>query len=280
MTPAQAAAEHAERITDEAVHFVRPRTVVFVRGDHPKHHQAFATGVLFEVAGEGFIFTAAHNVKDAEELDLYRLGLMLAQPKIARIPWRHAHWVPTPFDICVIQLQQPATDMLKELGALFVRPGDLLLRETDATFLVAGYPLEFSPRGAPPTMLTYWASQISETCQVLANGHDPRREILLTYDPDEVVKPNSAPTTLPLPHGLSGCGIWALRPLQQPAWEWSAGQIKLAAIEFASVKSEKLVRATKIRHCLTLLRHHRSDLGRALDLSLVTNGDPYPARRR
>lgn len=219
-----------------------------IQNGTPLHNR---TGVLLAIADQGFLITAAHNLKQITDhgIPLYVTSPKQGQGGIQLIGKLHATEEDT-IDVAVIELSKETKVTLDDAGARFLRVTDVdnQAAPTPGLYLVRGYPIacNHSPftystvlfRGEPPADSEY--------------PFDPSFHLLLDHSRylqdragDEFLSPKIV--------GMSGCGIWRLTQRSKSELSsWMPDERRLVAIQ-TKCKYGSYMKGTWVKHAFGLI---------------------------
>jgi hypothetical protein len=225
----------------------------------PKHDR---TGVLLAIADQGFLITAAHDLKQITDhrIPLYVTSPKLGQGGIPLIGQLHATEEKT-VDVAVVELSKETKATLNDAGARFLRVTDIdnQAAPTPGLYLVRGYPIacNHSPmtystvlfRGEPPSDSQY---SFDSSFHLLLD----HSRYLQGRGGEEFLSPKIV--------GMSGCGIWRLttRPKSDLSL-WKPEERRIVAIQ-TKCKYGSYMKGTWIKHAFGLIYHCCPQLRRVM----------------
>jgi hypothetical protein len=139
-------------------------------------------------------------------------------------------------------------------------------KHEQASYLIMGYPFAFS--NAEESSRTIVSDPIRHVTGVHRGEIDERDEqadILLSY-PEEAIDANGSKARVPLPQGISGCGIWRLNEPGKPLDLWKPEDKKLVAIEHRWRSKKRYIRGTSIGYALNLIYQSYPSIRSVFDL--------------
>jgi hypothetical protein len=241
------------------------------------------SGVLLQILEKHFIITAAHTfdkLKAAGNLPLFIIsgivgdnliplnGITLRSSKTSDPISRHDD----PFDICVCELPSEIAIRVKK-GKRFlhlneVDPFDRL--EPRSWYMVFGCPTVWNPSDDGGRRVFSTACSLNTFVYCGERGKLPNVEtdveILMDFNQETCVPDNEGDPGLPDPNGMSGCGIWRLVEAATETTRWKPDDIRLVGIEHTWNKEFHVLRGTRIRFALQLIRLNHTDLWSAFEL--------------
>ena len=175
------------------------------------------TGVLYSIAGEHFVLTAAHTLQRTVSYNI-PLFLSVNTPHVLPFSLEHAKFHSTEEedrDVSVIWLP-PEIGLEVSKHKIFLRHNqiDFEVNENKGLFMFFGYPLDWSAKLLSEDTL------LSTGIAFAGHPYSGEREPSAKYHPDvhmglqfsrEVINlGNNKYEHLPHPKGISGCGIWQI----------------------------------------------------------------------
>jgi hypothetical protein len=220
------------------------------------------SGVLIAIADQGFLVTAAHELK--EYIDV-RIPLYVTSPRreeggIQLVGELHAT-EESKIDIAVVKMNDETKARLDNAGARFLRKTDLddRIMAVPGIYLVRGYPLEFNADRMTYSTVLYQGDIPTDS----EYPFDPACHLLLDHSRDLRWRGGQVARS-PRIKGMSGCGIWRLTT-RQPSdlATWSPDERRLVAIQ-TKCKYGSYMKGTWIGHALGLIHHRCPELRTAM----------------
>src|SRR5262249_12615067 len=170
-------------------------------------------------------------------------------------------------DVAVAKLdEETVSNILTSHRFLRLLDIELQERQDDALYLVLGYPAKWPTQAAVSSlkpMAFLGAKYTGELNPQLTL--DPGIHLLLGYEQDGLSLLHRQPAILPEVHGMSGGGIWRVADWTcDRLTDWNGGNCKLVAIQHSWNRTRRYIKATWIRHALSLIWHHYPALRAAL----------------
>jgi hypothetical protein len=229
--------------------------ILGVQDDQIRHDR---TGVLYRIADDHFVLTAAHDLQEIVKANI-PLHLSMNQPGVMPVSLGEARFHSTEQvgrDVTAIWLPpECAREVAQHKDFLSHNQIDLNGADTRGPFILFGYPMN-------------WSGHIVSEDHIVSKGlvfvtfpHDgPRLEtahyapsvhMLLNFTRDAIKSTKGNVDRLPKLHGISGCGVWQVGDKTgneiKPRDEES---VTLVAIQHRWFPDLNYVQATKIRHTL------------------------------
>ncbi len=242
----------------------------------------FGTGVLLQVADACFIITASHvaicGVSDGPARGFDGLPLTVAtgdqNPAGVPLAWNIIHQIPDPTDIALIELENKQADAIRRdkrflsLGHFDIRPE----LDYDDAYVILGYPNDDTitdpvARGSWSAIHGYFTQPYPWDRGTLLDKFDKDVHFAFNHLPGPNRNYGGPHRGFPAPTGISGCGIWKVNSNGEPPDRWDPEKARLIAIEHAAYKDCQVIKGTKIPYLVALLRKHRPDLLKSIDLS-------------
>ena len=243
-----------------------------------------ASGTFVKIGGRYFVATAAHCVKDdpKERLGVVAIGSgappnaqgsKILTPKISNVGWRGGKCEDAD-DVGWIELQTGAGPAIeKDWGRIFTTLDRFDPRPVPppTSVYLFGVPGEYVRREDDPMTLhmgafPYLANVIPTPAK--RQGDD----IYVAFE--SVMKTADGFRKTPDAKGLSGSGIWVVRP--EYAGVWTPDVAKLVAIEHMRPRSGEWLQCNSIRRWLTMMREDFPDLGSEIDPVLALSQPALP----
>lgn len=250
------------------------------------------SGILFAIAEKHFLFSAAHVL---DYCTIHRFPYFIGAARDGERPIAlsglpvHCSSVPTtrsetdahmrdddPLDIGVCELTQEVVNRMAP-DRLFLRTQDLASpRQQQGIYLVTGYPFVWSEldRDAK-TVYSEAFRHISQLHRGVIEDRDMDRDILLSY-PTAGEDPTGATVEMPLPDGLSGCGIWRLAVPDRPVEHWNVEDVKLVAIEHRWRSKNRYLVGTSVMYALRIIYENYEKLRPAMKLQCARLDIAWP----
>lgn len=238
------------------------------------------TGVLFRIADQHFVLTAAHVLDIALEHEIPLTignGAENGHPvKIERLTGGRSPLPPgedskdpdvrlnDPFDVGYIELgdnemRQMSPDC-RFATLQDVDPGKV----KQGCYLVLGYPNVYSdPDKVKQAIAVHTVHYLTDLAKPF---QDDRGRINLKYQIDSADGKGGS-REAPKPQGISGSGVWRLSTLKKPE-DWTADEMRLAGIERSWDKGTKLLKACPINYVLQMIYRGKPELRKIMDLHL------------
>jgi hypothetical protein len=216
------------------------------------------SGVLLAIADQGFLVTAAHDLKQITELSipLYVTSPRRGEGGIPLVGTLHATEERT-IDIAVVKMDQATKKRLSDAGVRFLRVTDVdnSARPVPGIYLVRGYPLDCNANpmthmtviyeGQPPTDAEY--------------PFEPSIHLLLDHT-RELQGQGGLVFRSPQIVGMSGCGIWRITTRTPMGLaEWSPSERRFVAIQ-TKCKYGSYLKGTWIKHVFGLIYNRCPEL--------------------
>lgn len=214
---------------------IYPSTIQFFKFNDKENAKAFGTGVLVEVDGHHFVFTAGHVI-DKEEQNLWvPIGgddlIRLGGQYLTNSSYKRNH---DDIDIGVIVLTDSTVTSLKNIYSFIPKEEITVDHEfvNRQEYVVLGYP-------ATKTKANYKTNKLITTVFSYITGAgassrykrmncNPDHRVLVHYDRRSVLNLKTGRTQQgPNSHGMSGCGLWHV-PSQ--GFALKTGEKRLVAI--------------------------------------------------
>lgn len=220
------------------------------------------TGVLLAIADQGFLITAAHNLKQITDakIPLYVTSPRPGQGGIQLVGQLHATEEDT-IDVAVVKLSDGTKAILDDAGARFLRVTDVdnQADARPALYLVRGYPYDcnHSPMTYSTVLFQGEAPTDSEY------PFDERFHLLLDHS-KYLRGRGGAEFRSPQITGMSGCGIWRLTTKSpEELSTWTPDERRLVAIQ-TKCKYGSFLKGTWIKHAFGLIYDRCPELRRVM----------------
>jgi hypothetical protein len=234
------------------------------------------SGILLQIGEEHFLITAAHTfdrLKEANDLPLFMTSGLIGENLIPLygVTRRTSqtkdpiHRRDDPFDVCVCEIP-------KEMAAMVKRKRFLHLNEVDpfdsfdprSWYMVFGCPTQWNPSDDDGKRVFSTACSLNTFVYCDERGGVPNidKEIQIAFDfnPDTCVPDNPGDPVPPNPGGMSGCGIWRLVAAESETTRWKVDDIRLVAFEHSWERVFRVLKGTRIRYALQLIRRNHEKL--------------------
>ena len=227
------------------------------------------SGTLFHIGGHHFLVTAAHVIKQFMA-DGYELRLGMGKPARPRpIAIREEDLaLDLENDVAALRLPADKLNMLSDKRFLGLNDIEFDVEVGDWYCVLFGYLWEGSQPGRDYSQLLlhnhmYWTQQ--HEGGVSASSYDAARHLLVDYGESSWSLPDGFPVKKPGSlGGISGSSLWRIFRPQHVEDEWSLATAKVIGIENV-VYGERIIRCTKWREVMPLLRVLAPSLGTILD---------------
>jgi len=211
--------------------------------------------VLYRVADQYFILTAAHNLREIVKLNIpLYVGLgdsSLPTPIVNDTVYLTTE-VDEGRDIAAIRLGSECTELLSKAKTFLSHSQIDLSDDGKGQYIVFGYPMAWTSgsenhitTGGLPFLTLMYTGVYSQI-----TFFDPNIHIALSYSTKPIEVSSNRSSELPPPEGISGCGIW--RVMDQIEGQFSVVQPRLVALQHRWVMSEsqEYLQGTWIRYAL------------------------------
>jgi hypothetical protein len=262
-----------QRVRDECFPAIERFSVPFygLQDGQVKHDR---TGVLYRIAQDHFILTAAHDLRA-----IIKHAIPLFIPPIVAdagpIALRGAIFHTTEEDgrdVAAIKLPSAIAEQLRP-GREFLSH-DKIARTDDGKglYVVFGYPMAWTvadPSGAmsshPLIYLarTYTGEMLPETY------FDPKVHIALQFEEDAIEVTTGEPVQLPSMRGISGCGIWRVSDWNAESLaHCSEKNLRLVGLQHRRISSARrnYVQGTQIQYAIGRIADAYPELARPMNL--------------
>ena len=209
------------------------------------------TGVLLAIADQGFLVTAAHDLKQITDarIPLYVTSPRKGQGGIPLVGQLHATEEMT-IDLAVVKLSSETKAMLDDAGAKFLRVVDVDNQSipTPGLYLVRGYPIDCNASPMTYTTLLFQGEPPSES----EYPFDPSFHLLLDHS-RYLQGRGGQEFHSPKIIGMSGCGIW--RITTKPPSDlstWTPNERRLVAIQ-TKCKYGSFLKGSWVKHVFGLI---------------------------
>lgn len=266
-------------------------TVVIVRANKPVIRQ-LGTGTLFRVADRSFLVTAAHVLRQAQQMDS-TLGISGSDGYFIATA---GQWILSgadfsnkeddPFDLALYPLSDD--QVMRLHGQRFLRLEDVsFLQDLSRRFFVIfGFPHIWSTACDEQTesmslralqFATFdYEGDTSGLAGFNSKHHlllDAKDEYLFDDRGDEMRFRTNHGTPARIPNdlrGVSGCSVWSIGDLRTSVHSWKQSDAKLVGIVTGVYETRGLVKATRWVAASTLLYHAFPDLRRSIEIHETT----------
>jgi hypothetical protein len=231
--------------------------ILGIQDDEIKHDRS---GVLYQIADEHFVLTAAHNLHQTVEAQI-PLYLLMNKPSILPIPLK-AKFYSTEEDgrdISVIWLPpDTACEVAKHKEFLSHDQIDLNGAESRGPFVFFGYPMDWS---GLKVSKEYLASQALAFVTFPHDGplldstyYDQKIHMVLNFTDSAINAIQGDINILPKLNGISGCGIWQVGDLcDKEVKARDEDSITLVGIQHGWSSGLNYIMATKICFAMSLI---------------------------
>lgn len=234
-----------------------------IQGDKPVQDR---TGVLLGIAGQGFMITAAHDLKAITDngIPLFVTSPRPGQGGIQLVGELHATEEAV-LDVAVVKLNASTKSMLDDAGATFLRCTDVDQRATvaPALYFVRGYPHECNASPMTLTTVLYQGEQPPANDDF---PFDPSSHLLLDHN-RYLRRGRGEEFRSPRISGMSGGGIWRLTTKPPPFTGWTPDERRLVAIQ-TKCGHGRFLKGTWIKHAFGLIFDRCPDLRKVMSSSL------------
>jgi hypothetical protein len=250
--------------------------ILGVQDDQIKHDR---TGVLYRIAGEHFILTAAHDLRGIVE---HNIGLYVSvnAPGILPFPLAEARFHSTEEvgrDVAAIWLPP---DLAQEIGKhkdfLSHNQIDMNGIKRRVPYVFFGYPMDWSGHMIAEdhvysrAMAFTTFEHVGERCPE-ESFFDPNVHFALNFTREAINFQAQASEKLPKLFGISGCGIWRVGDRGPGALEpRSPDNLTLVGIQHRWFPSHNYIQATRVGYVLEMINQYFPET--RVPMSLV-----YPA---
>jgi hypothetical protein len=172
-----------------------------------------------------------------------------------------------PLDIAVCELTPAIAQHVTPLRRFaHLNEIHMTAKHEQACYLMIGYPFAFSMADEPSrTILCDAIRHVTQLHHGDIDERDAQADILLSYL-EEAIDANGKKAMVPLPNGVSGCGIWRLNVPGKPLDLWKPEDIKLVAIEHRWRSKKRYIRGTSIGYAMNLIYQSYPSLRPIFDL--------------
>lgn len=224
------------------------------------------TGVLLAIADQGFLVTAAHDLKNITDakIPLYVTSPRRGEGGIQLIGEVHGTDERT-IDVAIVKLNDKTKERLASAGGKFIRVTDVDNSATPlpGVYLVRGYPIACNHSPMTYSTVLYQG----ETPTDSEYPFDDRIHLLL--DHSRFLRGRGGQEfRSPKIVGMSGCGIWRLTT--KPPVElstWTPDERKLVAIQ-TKCKHGSFLKGTWINHAFGLIHDRCPELRKVMALQI------------
>lgn len=238
-----------------------------VAGLAADHGRIAFSGVFATHNGRYFVVTAAHclkNIADINSLKIFSKRAPLVEESILNCttipPLQQLKDRLPRADLAAIELSESYRRGLNP-DWIDISKLNRRLRVSNSQVLLYGFPYqraERSIRGGKRALilspLIYSAPVSSRSPGNLEASANRKYDFFVEYDPDETLDPRSgSPLPKLHPAGMSGCGVFLIQPSHNRTI-WSPEQPELCGIQVSFLGNRKLLRCTRIRRLVHLLR--------------------------
>lgn len=239
------------------------------------------SGVLLQIGEEHFLITAAHTfdqLKAAGDLPLFIISGVIGENLIplygitkrtsqTRDP---IHRRDDPFDVCVCELTKEIATKVKKKRFLHLNeldPFDAF--DPRSWYMVFGCPTQWNPSDDGGKRVFSTACSLNTFVYCGERGElpnlDKEVQVAMDYNPDTCTPDNPGDPVPPDPSGMSGCGIWRLVAAHSDTARWTPDDIRLVAFEHSWEQVFRVLKGTRIRYALQLIRRNHRNLWPAFD---------------
>jgi hypothetical protein len=281
-----------QRIVNESISKHVPEhawnsTVAIVIAHNNSVHQ-FGTGILFRIADDSFVVTAAHVIKQAHKHGK-SLGISSATDSFISVcnDWLCSSEgqygaLDDPLDVALYHLQQNAVERL--VGKAFLRFDDIEFdpQSPTAVYSLFGYPAIWSRPSASNSEplklkpLQYTAIAYDRETDTL-EGYQERLHLLLDAQLPYVSNQDGSPAVFQdvqgaemlFPKGLggiSGCSVWRVGDLKVPVANWGNRRTRIVAVQTGTYHANGAIIATRWIAVSTLIHAAFPRLRQAMTL--------------
>lgn len=266
-------------------------TVIIVRANKPVVRQ-LGTGTLFRVAERSFVVTAAHVLRQAQQMDA-TLGISGSDGHFIATA---GQWILSggdlpnkeddPFDLALYSLSDDQVRRLHRQRFLRLEDVSFLQDLSRRFFVIFGFPHIWSTACDEQTesmslkALQFATFDYEGDASGLA-GFNSKHHLLLDakdeylYDDrgDEIRFRTNFGTRARMPNdlrGVSGCSVWSIGDLRTSIHSWRQSDAKLVGIVTGVYEARGLIKATRWVAASTLLYYAFPDLRRPIELHGTT----------
>ena len=252
-------------------------STIGIQDDEIRHDR---TGVLYEIAGQHFILTAAHDMRGivSHNIPLY---VAVNAPDVLPLPLADARFHSTEEDdrdVSAIWLPPDlAAEISKHKDFLHHNQINLATAESKGPFIFFGYPMDWSANLISEntllsTALAFAGHPYDGDRHPTAN-YKPDVHILLQFSRDAIRTRDGKQDRLPHPKGISGCGIWQVGDINYETKSLharSADTVTLIGIQHRWFPDHSYIQGTHIRHVLGLVLSNYPELERSMSIVYPT----------
>ena len=266
-------------------------TVILVRANKPVIRQ-LGTGTLFRVADRSFVVTAAHVLRQAQQMDS-TLGISGSNGYFIATA---GQWILSgadfpnkeddPFDLALYSLSDDQVRRLHRQRFLRLEEVSFLQNLSRRFFVIFGFPHIWATACDEQTeSMSLKALQFAtfdyegDTSGLV--GFNSKHHLLLDakdeylYDDrgGEIHFRTNYGTRARMPNdlrGVSGCSVWSIGDLRTSVHSWRQSDAKLVGIVTGVYEARGLIKATRWVAASTLLYYAFPDLRRPIELHATT----------
>ena len=256
------------------------RTSVPVLGVQDGEIRHDRTGILYRIADEHFVLTAAHDLRQIIEADI-PLYLSMNKPGVIPLHLGKAKFHSTEEegrDVAAIWLPPTtAREVAKHKDFLSHNQIDLNGAESRGPFVFFGYPMRWSGHVASEDYVVSQAlvfATLPHDGPRLESAHyDQKVHMVLNFTRDAINCLQGGVDTLPNLHGISRCGIWQVGDfIGKEIKARDEESVTLVGIQHRWFPDLNYIQATKIRFAIGFVVENYPDAQAAMKIV-------YPKRR-